>query len=50
METAQVVNDPAKPVITPFHKKKHVGWALFIGFNILFPIAFLAVFFWMRSS
>lgn len=42
--------DPTKPKIPPIHKKKSVGWILFIGFNILFPIVFLAVYFYTRGA
>lgn len=42
--------DPTKPVIPRIHKKRSIGWMIFIGFNILFPIAFLVAYLWMQSN
>lgn len=36
--------DPTKPSIPPFHHKIKLSWVLFIGFNLLLPFLFAAVY------
>lgn len=46
----QAHSDPTKPVIPAVHKKKSVGWMIFIAFNISVPFFFLILYFWMQSQ